>query len=103
MEYCMTDQEQAVIFLQLRREYKEIGDECKGLREALLQQAGKFTSLSFDIRERMDRAEVDQEGLKQDVKTLCDRLKRYQELLENQADRKARLENYGETFAPLES
>lgn len=102
MEYRMTDQEHAVIFLQLRREYKEISDECKGLREALLQQAGKFTSLSFDIRERMDRAVVDQEGLRKDIATLHDRLKRYQQLLGEQSNRKARLESYGETFAPLE-
>jgi hypothetical protein len=43
MGYRMTEQEQAVIYLQLRKEYKEIGDECTGLREALIQQAGKYT------------------------------------------------------------
>lgn len=102
MGYRMTEQEQAATFLQLRREHKEIGDEVKGLREALLQHAGKFTSLSFDIRERMDRVVVDEEGLKQDATMLCDRLKRYRQLLGQRADLKARLESYGETFAPLE-
>ena len=98
----MTEQEQAATFLQLRKEYKEISDECKGLREALLQQAGKYTSLSFDIRERMDTITLHQETLNQDVKHLCDHLDRYQHLLQQKADRRTRLEAYGETFAPLE-
>ena len=101
MGYRMTEQEQAAIYLQLRKEYAGIGDECKGLREGLLQQAGKYTSLSFDIRERMDTAAVDEAALDQDAKLLCDRLKRYQHLLGQRADLKARLESYGETFAPL--
>lgn len=103
MGYRMTEQEQAAIYLQLRKEYAGIADECKGLREGLLQQAGKYTSLSYDIRERMDTATVDEETLRHDAKLLCDRLKRYQQLLEEKANLKARLESYGETFAPLES
>ena len=102
MGYRMTEQEQAVIYLQLRKEYKEIGDECKGLREALIQMAGKYTSLSYDIRQRMSTTTVDTETLGRDAMQLRDRLQRYQHLLGQQADRKARLESYGETFAPLE-
>lgn len=102
MEYRMTEQEQAAIYLQLRKEYGAITDECKGLREGLLQQAGKYTSLSYDIRERMETATVDEVALNQDAKLLCDRLKRYQQLLGQRTDLKSRLESYGETFAPLE-
>jgi hypothetical protein len=100
--YRMTEQEQAATFLQLRKEYKEISDECKGLREALLQQAGKYTSLAYDIRERMDSTSVDEETLHHDAKQLCDRLKRHQHLLGERSDLKVRLDSYGETFAPLE-
>lgn len=101
MHYSMTEEEQAAIYLKLRREYGNIAAETNSLYEAIKQQSDRLSELVEALRAHPETLQLDKPTLVKDIESLCLRLARYRELTTDKADRESRLKSLESQLPPI--
>ena len=99
----MSDVERAAVYVKLRKEYQEICQESRGMKEGILQYTESLESLIEDLRTQLEAVSLDRETVMEDTVMMFNRVQRYQDLLVRKADKRVRLEPFAEEFSPLES
>jgi hypothetical protein len=96
--YTMSEEEQAVIFLRLRKERAAIKNEMAAL-EADMKSAGeKFSQLGDFLVKRTNIATQSWEAVQHNLTEMTKKVPRYVELQVKIADKEAELAKLGEPF-----
>jgi hypothetical protein len=97
-KYVMSEEQQAVIFLRLRKERAAIKNEMAALEADMKSTGEKFSQLGNILVKRTDIATQSWEMAQQDLAEMSKKAPRYVELQGKLVEKESELAKFGEPF-----